>query len=46
MALWRSRLIAALASAAFLLPASHARAGTGDLTFCNELPHKLFIALA
>ena len=25
MALWRSRLIAALASAAFLLPASHAR---------------------
>ena len=46
MALLRSTLIGALASIALLLPASHARAGTGDITFCNEFPHTLFIALA
>ncbi len=46
MALWRSGLICMLASGALLLPATHARAGTGDITFCNEFPHTLFIALA
>jgi uncharacterized membrane protein len=46
MALWRSRLIGAFGAAALVLPSNLARAGTGDITFCNDFPHKLFIALA
>ena len=46
MALWRSKFGSAALAAFILLAAPSARAGTGDITFCNEFPHALFIAIA
>lgn len=46
MALWRSHLGAAFLASAVLLAAPSARAGTGEISFCNEFPHKLYIAIA
>jgi uncharacterized membrane protein len=46
MALWRSWLGAALLATALLLAPPSVRAGTGEISFCNEFPHKLYIAIA
>ena len=42
----RSRLISAVLASFVLLAAPCARAGNGDVSFCNEFPHKLYIAIA
>jgi uncharacterized membrane protein len=46
MALLRSWLDAAPLSAALLLAAPSARAEEGQISFCNEFPHKVFVAIA
>ena len=46
MALLRSWLGAAVLASALIFAAPSARAGTGDISFCNEFPHKLYIAIA
>lgn len=33
-------------ASATLLAAPLARAGVGEISFCNEFPHKLYIAIA
>ncbi|MFZ2018743.1 MAG: DUF1036 domain-containing protein, partial [Methyloceanibacter sp.] len=42
----RFRLISALLASFIVLAAPCARAGNGDVSFCNEFPHKLYIAIA
>ncbi|MGH6749016.1 MAG: DUF1036 domain-containing protein [Methyloceanibacter sp.] len=42
----RSRLISAVLASFVLIAAPCARAGNGDVSFCNEFPHKLYIAIA
>ena len=37
---------AALVALAFQLVPSGAAAGAGDITFCNEFPHKVYVAIA
>ncbi len=46
MALWRSGLVSAAFAPVILLAAPFALAGTGDISFCNEFPHTLYIAIA
>jgi uncharacterized membrane protein len=46
MAPMRSGLISASLASFVLLAAPCARAGNGDVSFCNEFPHKLYIAIA
>ena len=42
----RSRLISAVLASFILLAAPCARAQTGEISFCNEFPHKIFVAIA
>ena len=46
MAPMRSGLSAVALASVVLVASPSARAGTGDITFCNEFPHKVFIAIA
>jgi uncharacterized membrane protein len=46
MALLRSFLGVTAIASALLLAAPSARAGSGEISFCNEFPHKLYIAIA
>jgi uncharacterized membrane protein len=46
MALLRSWLGPAALASTLIFTAPSARAGTGDISFCNEFPHKLYIAIA
>ena len=42
----RSGLISAVLASFILLAAPCARAQTGEISFCNEFPHKIFVAIA
>jgi uncharacterized membrane protein len=46
MALLRSFVDVTAIASALLLAAPSARAGSGEISFCNEFPHKLYIAIA
>jgi uncharacterized membrane protein len=42
----RSGLISAVLASFILLAAPCVRAQTGEISFCNEFPHKIFVAIA
>jgi uncharacterized membrane protein len=46
MVLWRSALGAMLLALSVPLAAPKAVAGEGEITFCNEFPHKVYVAIA
>jgi len=46
MALWRLTIGAALLAVSSLFPMPVAHAGEGEITFCNEFPHKVYVAIA
>ncbi len=46
MVLLRSTIGAMLVALAFLLATASAFAGEGEISFCNEFPHKVYIAIA
>jgi uncharacterized membrane protein len=46
MVLLRSALAAMLVTLPAALAAPDARAGEGEITFCNKFPHKIYVAIA
>jgi uncharacterized membrane protein len=46
MVLFRSALGAMLLALSIPLAAPNASAAEGEITFCNEFPHKVYIAIA